>query len=187
MPVASTVEEGNMTTANTLNDVNLAAVGSLVGAIQQEPAKAATLWQSIVTWKGGFRAEAQSRQFAPVAHDEPFTLGGENTAPNPVEHLLGALGSCLVIGYAANATSAGIRIEDLKIELEGDLDLHTFLGLNPEGHAGFAGIKARVNIKTDATPEAVEELHRKVVATSPVGHTVSRQVGVNVELSRAEA
>jgi len=53
----------------------------------------------------------------------------DETAPNPVEQLLGALGNCLAVGYATNASAAGIEIDELNIKLEGDLDVQAFLGL----------------------------------------------------------
>lgn len=170
------------TTTKTLNDVNLAAVGDLVAAIKGEPGKADTTWKATVDWKGGFRSEAKSRDFDPVPSDEPTALGGDDTAANPVEQLLGALGNCLAVGYAANASVAGVELKGLRIELEGDLDLHTFLGL-AEGNAGYQTITARVSVDSDATPEAIRELHDKVVATSPVGHSLQRNVPVNVELT----
>lgn len=170
------------TTINTLNSVNISAVGDLVSAIQEEPSKADTVWKSTVDWKGGFRSEARSREFAPVPSDEPTALGGDDTAANPVEQLLAALGNCLAVGYAANATVAGIKLNGLSVELEGDLDLHTFLGLT-EGNAGYESIRATVSIDSEAAEEDLEELHRKVVSTSPVGHTLQRSVPVSVELS----
>lgn len=170
------------TTINTLNDVNIAAVGDLVTAIQAEPTNADTIWKSTVDWKGGFRSEARSRDFAPVPSDEPIGLGGEDTAPNPVEQVLGAFGNCLAVGYAANATVAGIELKALRIELEGDLDLHAFLGLR-EGHAGFESIKATVSIESDAPVEEIETLHRTVISTSPVGHTLQQAIPLTVELA----
>jgi uncharacterized OsmC-like protein len=163
------------TTIGSLNSVNIAAVGDLVNAIQEEPANADTIWKSTVDWKGGFRSEARSRDFEPVPSDEPLGLGGEDTAANPVEQVLGAFGNCLAVGYAANATVAGIELKSLRIELEGDLDLHAFLGLR-EGHAGFESIKATVTIEADASAEAIEDLHNKVVSTSPVGHTLKQAI-----------
>ena len=112
---------------------------------------------------------------------EPRALGGEDTAPNPVEQVLGAFGNCLVVGYAANATVAGIELKSLRIALEGDLDLHAFLGLR-EGHAGFQTIKANVTIESEASAEAIRALHEKVVSTSPVGHTLSQAIPLTVEL-----
>ncbi|MEX1126758.1 MAG: OsmC family protein [Acidimicrobiia bacterium] len=169
-------------TTTYLNEVDLATVGALVQKIQGDPTKAQTTWKSEVTWGGAFRTTARSRDFDPIAFDEPPGLGGTNTAPNPVEQLLGALGSCLVIGYAANASVAGIELKDLRIELEGDLDLQTFLGLG-DGNAGFSSIGATVHIEADADDAAIEALHRKVVSSSPVGHCLSRSVPIEVNLA----
>lgn len=113
--------------------------------------------------------------------DEPQQLGGTDTGPNPVEQILGALGNCLAVGYAANATAAGITINDMKIEVEGNLDLHTFLGLK-DGNAGFSDITVRVNLDSDGSDEALKTLHAKVTATSPVGHTLGRAVPLDIKM-----
>lgn len=168
-----------MTTTYTLNDTNIAAVAALAEAIVADPGRAATTWKAEVTWKGGFRSEAKVRDFPPLASDEPTALGGTDSAPNPVEQLLGALGNCLAVGMAANATARRIPIERLTISVEGDLDLHTFLGL-AQGHAGFQAIRARIHLESEADPAAVDDLVRHVVATSPVGHTLANQVPVTV-------
>ena len=165
-----------------LNDVDIDSVVSLAGKIMDEPGVADTKWNARVQWKGGFRSEATIRDFAPLASDEPPQLGGSNTGPNPVEQVLAALGNCLAVGYAANATAAGIEIRDLSIDLEGDLDLRTFLGL-ADGHAGYSGISVKVNIDSDAPAADIEALHSKVTNTSPVGHTLSAVVPVKFELS----
>ena len=165
-----------------LNEVDIGSVASLAEKIQQEPEVAATKWQAEVKWQGGFRSEAQIRDFNPAQSDEPNQLGGTNTGPNPVEQVLGALGNCLAVGYAANATAAGITIKDLTINVEGDLDLHTFLGLK-DGNAGFAGIAVKVHLDSDASDEALQALHEKVTGTSPVGHTLSRAVPVDIQLA----
>ncbi|MGB5705454.1 MAG: OsmC family protein [Arenicellales bacterium] len=166
----------------TLNDVNMEAVAGLAGKIQEAPEVADTKWSAQVKWNGGFRSEAKIRDFSPLSSDEPPALGGTDNGPNPVEQVLAALGNCLAVGYAANATVAGIEINDLTIDLEGDLDLHTFLGLN-EGNAGYRNISVKVNIDSNATPEQLEALHSKVTNSSPVGHTLSRAVPLNIELS----
>lgn len=169
----------------SLNKVDLESVGALVGAIQSEPERAETTWSATVQWNGGFRSEARIRDFSPVPSDEPAGLGGTDTAPNPVEQLLAALGNCLAVGYAANASVAGIELKSLQIELSGDLDLHTFLGLD-DGHAGFRSIVASVQLESDAAPEAIAALHDKVTSTSPVGHTLARPIAVSIELESKE-
>ncbi|MDX2009127.1 MAG: OsmC family protein [Myxococcaceae bacterium] len=171
------------TPTTSLNDVNLTAVAALASHIQQRPQAANTTWKADVEWTGAFTSKARIRGFAPIASDEPATLGGSDTAPNPVEQLLAALGNCLAVGYAANASAQGIAIRSLSLSLEGNLDLHTFLGL-AQGNAGYENVKVTVHLDADATPEQLEALHRKVVGTSPVGHTLQRAVPVSIELAR---
>jgi len=163
-----------------LNSVEIEKVASLAAKIQEEPSVGATTWGAEVNWKGGFRSEAKIRDFSPSKSDEPAALGGSDTGPNPVEQILGALGNCLAVGYAANATMAGIELKNMSIKVEGDLDLHTFLGLKP-GNAGFSSISVKVDIDSDASPEDLKKLHENVQATSPVGHTLSRAVPVDIQ------
>src|SRR3984957_3345108 len=137
-----------MSVTTSLNQVDLEAVGALVGKIQEDPGAARTTWTANVRWAGAFRSESQVRDFPPTASDEPTGLGGSDTAPNPVEQLLSALGNCLAVG-----------------------------------HAAFSAIRVRVDLDTDADAEAVAELHRKVAASSPVGHTL--QAAVPVEITPA--
>ena len=66
-----------------------------------------------------------------------------------------------------------------RIALDGDIDLHTFLGLG-DGHSGFSSIRVIVHLDTDADEAAVSELHRRVAATSPVGHTLSRAIPIEI-------
>ncbi|MGW5311334.1 OsmC family protein [Nocardia thailandica] len=166
-------------TRTTLNEVDIDAVGGLIEAVRTDPAKGHTTWAAHVRWNGAFASSATIRSFDPVPSDEPPALGGGDTAPNPVEQLLAALGNCLAVGYAANATVAGIAIEDLRIDLRGDLDLQVFLGLS-EGHAGFETITATVRLDSDATPEQLADLHAKVAASSPVGHTLRHAVPLEI-------
>ena len=165
-----------------LNDVNLGAVAGLVDHIRATPDAAATVWSADVRWTGAFRSEAQIREFSPLPSDEPLALGGTDTAPNPVEQVLAALGNCLAVGYAANASIEGITIHDLQINLQGNLDLRTFLGL-AEANAGYEAITVAVSIDSDASDEQLARLHDRVVGTSPVGHTLSRPVPVRIELT----
>lgn len=172
-----------MKTTRFLNDIDIAAVAGLAAKVQEKPEVAQTVWKASVKWDGGFRSLSSVRDFDPVASDEPTSFGGTNTAANPVEQLLAALGNCLAVGYAANATEAGIEIKNLSIDVEGDLNLYTFLGLNPEGNAGYEAIRVQITLESDADEEQLAALHRTVVGTSPVGHTLSRPVQVEIELA----
>ena len=100
---------------NGLNTDNLVKT---VEAVKENWELGKTVWKASTSWKGGFKIETCSREFA-LNVDEPEMLCGTNTAANPVEMVLQAYGACLLIGYAMNATARGIKIDDIKIDLEG--------------------------------------------------------------------
>jgi uncharacterized OsmC-like protein len=126
-----------------------------------------------------------AREHAPIVSDEPQLLAGGNSAPNPVEYLLAALGSCLAVGYAASAAARDIELRSLEIELlSGTIDLQVFLGL-AEGHAGYERIDATARVDSDAGDAALQALHEHVVRTSPVGNTIERPIEFDARLIRA--
>lgn len=168
----------------TFNGVDTSRIVALSNKIQEEPARGDTLWKAEVIWQNGFRNQICIRDLPASYADEPEALGGTNTAPNPVEQLLGALGSCLAIGYTANASVRGIQIEELRIELEGHIDLPVFLGLR-EGHAGYSDVAIKVYLKADAPQETLDELHQQVLKTSPVGQTFEKAIPLHATLVRA--
>jgi uncharacterized OsmC-like protein len=147
--------------------------------ISQRPAGGQTTFSAGVRWTGAFRSEATVRTFAPIASDEPRGMGGADSAPNPAEQLLAALGNCLAVGYALSASSAGIAIRALSIDVAGDLDPRVLLGLS-DGHPGFSAIRVAIHLETDADEDAVAQLHAKVAATSPVGQTLSQAIPVEI-------
>lgn len=97
-------------TEQRLNNVDIEAVGALAAAVQEDPDKGQTEWQATVEWKGAFRSEASIRDFDPIPSDEPAGLGGSDTAPNPVDQVLGALGNCLAMGPKTVARTASVAL-----------------------------------------------------------------------------
>lgn len=168
----------------TINNLDVEKLQAIVGAVKENPDLGKTMWRARTCWLGGFQSEANIRGFT-VKMDEPPDLAGTNTAPNMVEMVLGAYGCCLQTGYAINAAVMGIPLEKIEIELEGDIDLPGFFGLEPPDNVwpGFTTVRAKVFIKAPtASKEQLEELHRRVTSTSPVGSILSRPVKVDTEL-----
>lgn len=54
-----------------------------------------------------------------VPFDEPTDMGGTGQAPTPVEHLLGALGSCLTLSVRAMATREDIAVGEIDCQVDG--------------------------------------------------------------------
>jgi uncharacterized OsmC-like protein len=163
------------------NGVNATAVVEVANRLQADTPADGTPFKAQVRWRGGFRNEILVRDLPPTYADEPLELGGTNTASNPVEQVLGALGACLAIGYTAGAVARGITIDDLRIDLAGTIDLPVFFGL-AEGHAGYEQVDARVWLTSPAPREEIEALHAHVIRTSPVGNTLERPAGLSVSI-----
>lgn len=113
-------------------------------------------------------------------------LLGKNVAPNAVELLLQALGFCYEVGYVANAAARGIEVTSMEYDVEGDVDVRTFLGL--EGpRAGFTEIRVTGRVDSpNATREQLLDLCRYVQATSPVRDCLANPIPVATSLDIAE-
>ncbi|MDZ7800763.1 MAG: OsmC family protein [Trueperaceae bacterium] len=181
------------TTSTQLNGVDLARLQETVSHIQNDPGlarftfRAQTSWQDgahVRTEIGGFYGagteDASRTEPFVLEGDEPPVLLGTNRAPNAVETVLHALTSCLAVGFAYNAAVRGIEVRSLDFTVEGDLDLHRFLGLSEENRAGYEGIEVRYRV--DASREQIEELCAYVQSTSPVMDVLRNPVPVRVSL-----
>ena len=106
-----------------------------------------------------------------------------NSAANPVEAILHALASCITVGIVYNAAVQGIKIDSLGFDLEGDLDIQGFAGLDPNVRPGFTDIRVTCHIDADAPRETLEELCQFSRDHSPVFDTISNPVNVTVQLA----
>lgn len=168
---------------SVINGIDLELGGKIVETVKNEPEFGQMLWRVKTVWEGGARSVSEMRGYK-IIIDEPVDMGGSGQGPTPVEVILSGLGSCLAVGYSLNAAAMGIELQKIEIELEGELDAFMFLGLPADIHPGFTKIKARVFLKSATSYEKLEELHQKVVSTSPVGMTLKNAVDVEVQLEK---
>src|SRR5580700_6273126 len=135
--------------------------------------------------EGRFRHLNFVRSLPPYVVDEPPGLLGDDTAPNPSEASLAALGSCLAVGIHANAVARGITVYRLEIELEGDLNITAVWGTGDlsEKPVGFTDVRAKVTFEADRPREELEALIAHARKWSPVANTFSRPVNVEVALA----
>lgn len=171
--------------AAPINGINVPELVKVINGVADDASKGQTRWKAKVRWLGGTKSDVFIRDFPSIRMDEPAGLTGTNTAPNMVEYTLGALGACWITGFAANASARGIKIKDLEVELQGDIDLRGFFGLSDQVNPGYDSIKAKVRLDADAPKEKLQELYQDVLKTSPVGCTLSRPVRIDSELVTA--
>ena len=183
-----------MATITARNGVNVEQLIATIGAVQQDPNLGAFTFKASSTWRSGARNDGAIKDFSqagrPVVRpeefrligDEPAVLLGSNEGPNAVELLLQALGFCYAVGYVYNAAARGIDVTELRYEVEGDLDLRTFVGLDGP-RAGFSAIRATGWVKSpNATAEQLEELCQYVQDTSPVRDCLANAIPVTTDL-----
>lgn len=117
-----------------------------------------------------------------VVVDEPPALGGANAAANPVEYALAALGSCQLITYRFWAAQLGVQFDTLSVEVEGDLDVRGFFGIDPSVRPGYEQVRVTLHISGPETPERYEELRRSVDEHCPVLDMLTNTTPVTVSL-----
>jgi uncharacterized OsmC-like protein len=134
--------------------------------------------------EGRFRHLNFIRNLPAYIVDEPPGLLGDDTAPNPSEAVLSALGSCLAVGIHANAVARGITVYKLEIELEGDLNITAVWGTGDlsEKPVGFTDIRAKVAFEANRPREELDALVAHAKAWSPVANTMTRPVNLEVSV-----
>jgi uncharacterized OsmC-like protein len=135
--------------------------------------------------EGKFRHANYIRNLPAYIVDEPPALLGDDTAPNPSEASLAALGSCLAVGLHANAVHRGWTVNKLELQLEGDLNITAVWGTGDvsEKPVGFTDVRVKVDMACEGVPEAeVQALIDHVKKWSPVANTFTRPVGLTVSL-----
>jgi uncharacterized OsmC-like protein len=184
-----------MSTVTARNGIDVDQLVGTVDAIKQDPNLAAFIFRARSTWKEGTHnlgeigafthagSEDRSRAEPFVLQgDEPPVLLGANHGPNAVELLLQALAFCYAVGYAANAAARGIELTRMEYEIEGDLDVRPFLGLDGP-RPGFTAIRATARVSSpNATAEQLEELCRYVQDTSPVRDCLANPIPIDTVL-----
>jgi len=188
----STTTQTPTHTDGYLNGVHLETLQGTVNAIAGDPAMGQCKFRASNTWLGGAHnrtritgfygasQEIAHRQSYELHADEPPILAGNDVGANPVEHLLNALAACVTTSMVAHAAVRGIRIESLESELEGDIDLRGFLGLEASVPKGFTDIRVNFRVKTD--PENIDNL-KQLSTFSPVLNTLTHGANVNIQVS----
>lgn len=188
-----------MTGEKNLNGVNVDQLVETINAINKQPDLAKFTFRATNQWIGGGHSRTKIHSFYGagqedtsrnqpfvVEGDEPPVLLGENKAPNAVETVLHALASCISVGFVYNAAAQGIKVEELEMNLEGDLDLHGFLGLSDKVRPGFENIQLNYQVKADASEKKIKELCEYVQKTSPVLDIIRNAVPVSIKMEKVE-
>lgn len=88
--------------------------------------------------------------------DEPQSMGGTDEGPSPVQALLMAEAGCLNVTGHEVARQKGLKLNGMKITIEGVLDPSAFMGISFEARTGFQ--KILITIDPDFESASTEDI-----------------------------
>ncbi|GAA5264254.1 hypothetical protein ACOSOMT5_P0674 [Acidiphilium sp. MT5] len=165
-----------------LQPIDRTGLEALIAKGKADPTAIRTLKCKTIA-EGRFRHLNMIRNLPPYIVDEPPGLLGDDTAPNPSEASLAALGSCLAVGIHANAVAQNITIQSLELELEADINITAVWGtgdVSPKP-VGFDAVRVKVNLIADAPQQQIDALIAHATKWSPVANTFIKPVALDVK------
>jgi uncharacterized OsmC-like protein len=119
-----------------------------------------------------------------VAGLHPAT-GGSGAELCSGDMLLEALVACAGVTLKAVATSMGVTLRSGEVTAEGDLDFRGTLGVAKDAPVGFADIRLRFALETDAPQDQLDTLLRLTERYCVVLQTLKHSPKIEAELLRA--
>ena len=186
-----------MDVTSIVNGVDLDRLSGTIDAVTADPTLARFQFRARNHWiDGGYsrttikdfygagQEDATRAEPFTVDSDEPPVLLGQNRAPNTVEYVLHALAACLSGTIVYHAAARGIALDGLETTIQGDLDLHGFLGLDGNVRPGYEQVRVTINVTGDFDDDQFAEL-ASLIRYSPVRDIVSNPVPVAIDVARA--
>ncbi|MGB1268582.1 MAG: OsmC family protein [Flavobacteriaceae bacterium] len=169
-----------------LNNINIAGLSEFANEVKENNHEAKATYGVTLNWESGTRTTVSTKNMVLGNHklvrdfnftiDEPSQLLGVNSAPNPAEYMIGGLAGCMAVTFMTGATAMNIEIDQLKLEIDGELDLKGFLGIAPEVTPGFPELKFIFHVKGNGTEEQYQKLMKRVTLHSPNFNTIQNEV-----------
>jgi len=186
-----------MHVTNIVNGVDLDRLFGTIEHIGADPALARFQFRARNQWIDGGHNRSTIKGFYGAGREdtsrtepfvvdagEPPVLLGENEAPNAPEYVLHALAACLTGTLVYHAAARGIALDGLECTIEGDVDLHGFLGLDETVRPGYQQIRVAFKATGDLDDDQLAEL-ASLTSYSPVRDIVTNPVPVAIEVARA--
>ena len=118
------------------------------------------------------RMNLNSGKFSMVI-DEPQNMGGTDVGSSPIQVLLMSLAGCLNVTGHEVAKQKGLKLNGMKVTIEGVMNPCAFIGCSFEERAGFQQIKVMVdpdmeNAGTEEIAAWLEETENRCPVTDNV-------------------
>jgi len=141
-------------------------------------------WKLRIKWTQGMQAKVLSRNHA-ITIGHPLSFNTEDEHATALEHLLGALGSCLLLGFHWRLTKAGIQVRNLELSLQAKVDnALVFLGIEDSGHPGLSQVRVKAYVEAEADDDVLAAHWADAFKRSPVAQTLLRGANIAAEFMR---
>lgn len=134
--------------------------------LRLKPSRGAYTTTTKIRLYDGTTCEVEHKQWTFLA-DVGKEQGGNDAGPGPSILERAALGSCLAIGYSTWAAVLDVPIDNIKVEVEAEVDARGTFGI-ADVSPGYKAMKYRVFIDSPASEDAIREVIEKADAHSPV-------------------
>ncbi len=181
-----------MAQGKLVNGVDVGKLKEVAGKLRENPELAKFHFRAENRWLSAGHSRTTITDFhafrEDIAHDQAFVLDADephvllsgDEGPNPVEHLLNALVTCLTGSLVYHAAIRDIELEQVESTVEGDIDVRGFMGLSDEVRRGYQNIQVTFRVRSDAPEEQLQECAR----FSPVFDTVTNGTSVDLQFER---
>src|SRR5438045_8912833 len=132
----------------------------------------------------GLTCKVETGRALAVAGLHPAT-GGSGLELCSGDMLLEALVACAGVTLKAVSTALDVPLKSAKVSAEGDLDFRGTLGVVKDAPVGFAAIRLRFEVETDAPQDKLEQLLKLTERYCVVYQTLRSGPPIEVKLARA--
>ena len=171
-----------------------AAIHNTREAVRSQPGLGNLTFQMKARSSGGLTVRTETgatiqnhRLFATVPSnigDEPAGLLGTDTGMSPTEYIMQALAGCYTATLTMMAAEKGIDLDGIELDLNFDINLNGFLGLDSNVRKGAKSIRVDVHLTSKtASREELEALVSEMQKNSPIHDTLANPVEMITRLA----
>lgn len=130
-------------------------------------------------WEGRQRTRLTVRQFE-LATGEPEKVGGDDSAPTPMELVLAGLDGCLAVVIETVALERELPLRAISLHSEAEMDTRGFAGV-PGVRPFYSQVRTRIELGLEAGEEELAALRAAVQQRCPA-LTLLQAADVDVEV-----
>lgn len=132
---------------------------------------------SLLTFKVTGKSENQTKTVVKARNftliiDEPENLGGLDEGATPVEFTLASIAGCLTVVGNLVAKEMNIRINNLEMSVEGDMNPAKFMGKSDLERTGYQEIRVNIKVDSDADHSTLEKWVEMIEKRCPVSDNI---------------